>query len=731
MGAPRRRPEFKLTAQLVMLLVLWLPSAEVAAAKAPGMEQSMLVVNGTDCTLREPLYNQTFDFHALSSDLQRHVSSDDENEERFFFNVCGGESGPSGAYLKRPTGNVSLGQDARLLLTDGRLQFRFEGEPCGAKGGKGDSAVADRFSLDIILICRYERNPDDLRVLPHTTDSCRYFIFWDTPLACLPLPAAVRNNSCSVQDGAHEYRLLALGRENHEVPVGVGGSRFILSVCKPVHYGHDAMCPPGSSVCFVNETEPDRSRRYRDFGQTVANPTVDEQGRLVMSMRSGTPGQCEQSRIVFECGDGRGEVQYLGNASCTHEFVWRTELACRNASRPCALHNLLDLSPLAGRTYAVTAGGDNRTYELAVCRAPALPGFRCGADWGACETLHNGTQTVGLGRVNDELRFEKGPVLRYQSGADCDPAQGRRWETRIEFICDQARLEPLVVVAEDGDCLLVVHFVTSYACLGQPECGAYNASAPDQFVDLTPLVRSGGNYEARLGPGIPATHRYFLNVCRPLVPQYGLSCRGGAAACETIFDGTTQRNETTLGFPEVQPVVAGDTVLLKYFHGDPCPHDPHTNLSATVAFRCAPASGPGEPVLVEIEHECHYRFEWPTAAICPDAPGSSLPSSRIRFEASNCSFYNPATTAWANMREVFHGTEIGDLCDRNPTAYIDERTPAALAVHFTGPSGEHDTAKSCTDAGGKRSYNITVTCGDDGTLGRIEVSVAVHYTSRH
>lgn len=32
--------------------------------------------------------------------------------------------------------------------------------------------------------------------------------------------------------------------------------------------------------------------------------------------------------------------------------------------------------------------------------------------------------------------------------------------------------------------------------------------------------------------------QYYLNVCRPLMPQYGLSCNANSAACRAIMNGT-------------------------------------------------------------------------------------------------------------------------------------------------------------------------------------------------
>uniref|UniRef100_A0A182Y4Y1 MRH domain-containing protein n=1 Tax=Anopheles stephensi TaxID=30069 RepID=A0A182Y4Y1_ANOST len=650
--------------------------------------QSKLLLNGTDCTIREPLYNVTFDFNALSSDLNHHVTSE-ENGERFFFNVCDKDQPAKDnrtdprAYLMRHGTKITLGYEPHLQLDNGRMQFSFVGEPCGN---------GSHYTLDIILLCSYERTPDALRVIPHTPDQCRYFIFWDTPLACQPLPTALETNRCTVRDGTnrHLYNLLPLGSANHEVPLP-DGARFVVSVCKPVRYGHLTMCPPGVGVCLVNGTN------YLDYGQAVPDPKIDASGRLVMEMRSKS-GPCPNSLIVFECGKEEGVDTgpvYRGRKdNCTHEFVWRTSLACRD-TRPCSVSNPItgtqyDLSLLANRTYTLTSR-DNRTYEVGVCHIPASS--HCPLDAGACEVSPK--QSVGLGVISDELQYETtgAPYLLYRSGAVCDAASGRRWETRLEFICETdpvggGRTGTIVppIVVENGECQLVVHFETVLVC--EPAlmaCGAYNESTIDQYVDLSPLMDSTRNYEARAS-GANKDLRYFLNVCRPLVPQYGLSCRGGAAACEAIFDGVTARNETTLGFPDVSLVVAGDTVLMKYLRGDPCPQDPVTNLSTTVTFHCLATAGRGTPVLVEIEHGCHYRFDWATAVICP-------PELTIPFEASNCSFHNPATASWMAVNDV-----LGELslCDKQPVASVDYRT-GSLVIRYN----EKDSS-NCSSTNGKR-----------------------------
>lgn len=37
---------------------------------------------------------------------------------------------------------------------------------------------------------------------------------------------------------------------------------FVVSVCKPVMYMHNALCPPGSSICQINDAEQDVHKRW-------------------------------------------------------------------------------------------------------------------------------------------------------------------------------------------------------------------------------------------------------------------------------------------------------------------------------------------------------------------------------------------------------------------------------------------------------------------------------------
>lgn len=85
--------------------------------------------------------------------------------------------------------------------------------------------------------------------------------------------------------------------------------------------------------------------------------------------------------------------------------------------------------------------------------------------------------------------------------------------------------------------------------------------------------------------------QHYINVCRPLVPQYGLSCPGGTSACRAKNSTTTPTSELSLGFPDISMVVVDSRVHLKYLGGSSCPKEPETDLSSVIEFYCDPSAG--------------------------------------------------------------------------------------------------------------------------------------------
>uniref|UniRef100_A0A1A9W5W6 Uncharacterized protein n=1 Tax=Glossina brevipalpis TaxID=37001 RepID=A0A1A9W5W6_9MUSC len=89
------------------------------------------------------------------------------------------------------------------------------------------------------------------------------------------------------------------------------------------------------------------------------------------------------------------------------------------------------------------------------------------------------------------------------------------------------------------------------ACLsvnGQSTSLGYDGTGVE-VIDLTPLISTSENYQAEIDTAVinehhlPNSIKFFLNVCRPLVPKYGLGCPGGSAACMAKMDKVTGKPE--------------------------------------------------------------------------------------------------------------------------------------------------------------------------------------------
>lgn len=76
-------------------------------------------------------------------------------------------------------------------------------------------------------------------------------------------------------------------------------------------------------------------------------------------------------------------------------------------------------------------------------------------------------------------------------------------------------------------------------------CKAYDYVTGTDF-DLSRLISKTENYLAGISDQLKVAEGdmlYFLNVCKPLVTQYGLSCPAGSAACRAKPTTTTPYKE--------------------------------------------------------------------------------------------------------------------------------------------------------------------------------------------
>ncbi|EDV90634.1 cation-independent mannose-6-phosphate receptor isoform X2 [Drosophila grimshawi] len=632
------------TKTLPLLLLMF---AFVCNASA-GDDANQLDSTSHDCTLTEPVYGYKFDFSGLHSELG-HVVGIESNSDLFEFNVCGNlkrscnNETNVAACLKKQGKEYVLGRQHELHYHNGKMYLNY------LSGVKCANGTADNpnYQLHVRLICDYTLDTNPLHLTAYADDSCSFYIDYETPLACLPIPDAMQSNSCSVDytNKGDRFDLMSLSDTNYRTTDRQGGF-FIINVCKPVLYGENAMCPAGSSICLLSPGQIDIKKRFINFGNVQAQPEIKD-GKLLLRHESFTPcggnASLNYTSIVnFYCDKSvmNAHPELIGTDpdGCTYQFSFFTPLACKDV-KPCtaiaAGNELLDLSPL-GSHAAHTLSKDGKSYTVAVCNSAGTP---CMANDGACYE-QNG-QTYKLGNFNTQLRFNQSgsAYLLYEDGANCGTG-GRHWSTKIEFVCANNATKDngttsidAVQIIEDSNCQLLIQYQTPFACQQQIKCKANvyvehstdgSGSGGDELVDLTPLINANENYEARVElpasqqQQLPKNTKFFLNVCRPLVPKYQLGCAGGSGACMAKMSAAgAPEEEHSLGFPRVKLSPINRTAAeLLYVKGDPCPTDKAMNLSTRIHFSCNMRSGRGQPVLSSID-DCHYRFDWETSVICP------------------------------------------------------------------------------------------------------------------
>ncbi|XP_037918869.1 cation-independent mannose-6-phosphate receptor [Hermetia illucens] len=657
----------------VVLIVVLLTLISDEPVQADEVSAGEIVVDG--CQLKEPVYDYTFNLTALNS-LGRTVHN--ERGDRIEFNVCGGLSRSCGdktnvgACLTKNDGKAfTLGKTSKLHYKSGRLYFSFvDGEKCS-----GDK----NYTLYLTLSCDYTMDVYPLDVIPTEDSECTFYINLRTIHACLPLPANLESNVCSATDDktGHKFDLMPFSDSNYRVS-DRGGSYFIINVCKPVLYGQDSMCPADSGVCYINNNATDIKQKFVNYG--IASPApVFENGQLYMNFSSNTKCNDKEnisSVIYFLCYRDveLGNPEFISKNGCRYEFSWLTSLAC-NYVQPCttlvpSTGKKYDFNPIAG-VYNVTQG--DKHYMVGICKDIGSP---CLSGDGACELNNNQATSLGKSTVELNVNETGSPFAIYTSGSKCNSSQN--WTTKIEFICSNNQTDQGPKIIENSNCVLIVHFKTSLACQEQILCKVVDAG---RTIDLTPLISTNENYVATVNEtALKAENsnsvKYYLNVCRPLVSQYGLSCPGGSAACKAIVKGSgTPEQEQSLGYPTSSLTLYNSKVQLKYIYGDKCPADESEKMSTRIDFKCALAAGRGNPILQSIVNKCHYQFDWLTSVICPPQQCNFFTDTCIATNVGTGKSFNFRNAKFTNNGIITVEAKPKsfdiDVCAQNQTVFAD------------------------------------------------------------
>lgn len=159
-----------------------------------------------NCTIREPIYNHTFDLTGLRAPLAHKVPGlggagfGGKINDFLELNVCGamnkrcnGISAVAACYTTENGTEKVIGSDFALQLRDGQLGFQLNGGQCNSTAN---------WTTRVQLVCTYDgrrlrRQPIELVA----KDACSFRLVWYTQLACMPVPANVPSNgTCAVHD---------------------------------------------------------------------------------------------------------------------------------------------------------------------------------------------------------------------------------------------------------------------------------------------------------------------------------------------------------------------------------------------------------------------------------------------------------------------------------------------------------------------------------------------------
>lgn len=536
-----------------------------------------------------------------------------------------------------------LGFEDKLYWNDGSIRFSFEGEKCDDK---------HNYSMNVMLHCDYSDTKNDFLGAFHESGQCEANLFLRTPLACLPKPPHMISKCFVKNSNGEVFDFTSLSNANH-LSAGPNGTNFMIGVCNPILYGHEAACEAGTSVCHHDPNGKDSISRFKNVGMMTQDFKV-ENNHISLTMTSKEPCQPNKafsSRFIFEC-DSLAKASfptYIRTENCEHLFRWATYLACP-AKQSCKVTNpntglSYDFTSLAGIQYkAIMPNSSEETIYFSVCSKADEP---CMGNTGSCVVKNSNQQSTQAGVFNEKLMFDgKNPYLEYDNGAVCKKP-GNKFTTRIDFICADDEKDEKAVTVEDG-CKVTIHYKTLLVCGNIKNCIA--KTIDDEEIDLTPLIDFDGNYiatvDAKKLPNETAPVHYLLNVCRPLNSKYSLNCRGSAGACRTVLEGDGKHEkELNLGHPDYSLATKknGETtdVIMKYFDGGSCPTDPTENVTTQIRFYCNETAGLGNPVLQSIDN-CEYSFEFPTNILCNERI--------IEMEKDSCSLVNNRTSVMLDLK---------------------------------------------------------------------------------
>uniref|UniRef100_A0A8C4YYE4 Insulin-like growth factor 2 receptor n=1 Tax=Gadus morhua TaxID=8049 RepID=A0A8C4YYE4_GADMO len=652
------------------------------------------------CSVVDPITGHEFNLQPLATKTGYRTEA---NGKTFLVNICADVpkcgDGVAGCELEGDTAIGPVGMVKSLQYsTGGLITLTYKGTL--------DTPTGTRDTFTISFMCSHDAHDGVLSLENESLGSSaenstthNVFFQFATPLACIPAPV-----DCQVSDShGNEYDLSRLTRNADDSPwIAIDASskastrQFYINVCKPLPPVDGCLGPLGACARL--------NGLMVNLGYVQSSPRLAEDGSVTIVYHNGDP--CGErgrysTRLIFQCDDNPGSAIFDRQDGCEYVFVWRTSEACpirKSQGDDCQVlephsGHLFNLSALEGRDYPVQSG--EYTYHLSVCG---------GLQRGICTHKDTGNDRVASCQVKGAVQKIAGMasqtlsyvgdqlILNYTMGETCHKIYNR--STEVYFSChpDQHPGAP-EFIKETPECTYMFNWETALACVPVKKISCSYNDGKGSSYDLSSLALDNTNWVGEsTTPGSSTTQqRFYINMCRSLVPQGGSwKCPSGAAACLKEGDQYVGLGEANAG-----PSFERGVLQLKYTGGALCPDDLRSK-SAVIRFQCDKDKVDSRPILVTAIEDCVYTFMWYTVAACP--LNSNMHGA--------CRVTNPATGHQFDLNplSVEGGYTIYDhadhqkmirlnICGELPNSGCSEGTGVCIKTVRTSVSGGQTSRK--------------------------------------
>lgn len=592
---------------------------------------STVVDTNQTCSVKNP--NTGFEFNLQPLATKEGYNATGHGKD-FVVNICDSVD-KCGTLNDKPVAGCEIDEGKPVSQVGGQrsLQFSTDGSLTLTYKGSLDTSTGTNDTFIISFVCNQDAATASLRLLHEelgTSSHVTHNVFFEmfTALACEPAPV-----DCQVTDShGKEYDLGDLSLDDKfYVPLDTSdqarSQKFYINVCKPLPR------IPGCAAGAIGACGQINGIG-RNLGYVQSSLQLAADGSISIVYQNGDKcGSARYStRIIFQCDDSPGAPVFDRKDGCEYVFMWRTSEACpikRVHGENCKVTDPksgyeYNLMPLAGKDYEVK--GSNYEYHFAMCGPLKTSVCPHGPDSvSSCQVEGDKHRIAGI--ANQNLTFDDGIIMiNYTQGETCHTIYER--STAIIFSCDHSKNPGKPeFIRETADCTYLFDWQTALACPSfKTTTCSYNDGNGHSY-DLSSLALHKSNWMV-VPEGTNQAQRYYINVCKSLVPQTGLwSCPSSAAAC--LKDGDKY---VSLGEADMGPELDNNILVLKYTNGEACA-DGKRKRTTIIRFSCSPDKVDSEPSFITALEDCVYTFVWYTAAACP------LNST----EHGDCKVTNPAT----------------------------------------------------------------------------------------